>query len=144
MTKRHDCGTDYERALVEFGTHKELPENRRSAADAIARHQSHRGTAVSEVYWLEYEDGRIWPVIVNFEDGSHCWVSWGWVGHFDTQVPGSAEQNGEWITWLPENRRHDGWTSPESAVKEDHCPCSPGLLQPLGSACSYCGEVIER
>ncbi|MGZ5367660.1 MAG: hypothetical protein ACXWDB_08020 [Aeromicrobium sp.] len=143
MTKRHDCGTDFERALLEFGTHRELPANRRSAADAIARHATHRRTSVADVYWLEYDDDRIWPVIVNFADGSRCWVSWGWVNHYDSQVPGSEVQNVDWITWLPENRCKDGWTSPKGVVQERHCPCFPGLLQPIGSECSYCGEVIE-
>jgi hypothetical protein len=143
MAKRHDCGTDYERALVEFGTHSELPANRRSAAEAIARHAQHQSTAVAEVYWLEYEDDRIWPVIVVFEDGSRCWVSWGWVDHYEVRVPGSEEQNGEWITWLPENRRQDGWRTLKKEVAAAQCPCFPGLLQPVGAACSYCGEVVE-
>ena len=107
-TVRRDVGTDYERALSEFGTHRELPANRRSAAEAIRRHADHQRTSVADAYWLGYQDERIRPVIVNFADGTHCWVSWGWVCHYDVPVPGAEEERGEWTTWLPENRRQDG------------------------------------
>ena len=105
---RHDLGTGYERALSEFGTHRDLPANQRSAMEAIRRHAEHRQTSIASVHWLDYDDDRIRPVIVDFADGTHCWVSWGWVCHYAVNVPGADEENGEWTTWLPENRRQDG------------------------------------
>jgi hypothetical protein len=77
-TVRHELGTDYERALSEFGTHRDLAANRHSAAQAIRRHAEHQQTSVANVYWLEYSDHRIRPVVVNFAAGTHCWMSWGW------------------------------------------------------------------
>ena len=65
-TIRHDVGTDYERALSEFGTHHDLPANQRSAAEAIRRHAEHRQTSIASVHWLDYDDDRIRPVIVDF------------------------------------------------------------------------------
>jgi hypothetical protein len=143
-TIRHDVGTDYERALREFGTHRELPANRQSAAQAIRRHAEHRHTSVANVYWLEYPDDRIRPVIVDFADGTQCWVSWGWVSHGAVNVPGAEEENGTWTTWLPENRRQQGQRSRERDAPMGECPCSPGLKQPLGSECLYDGRLIEH
>jgi hypothetical protein len=142
-TVRHEVGTDYERALSEFGTHRHLPANRRSAAEAIRRHAQHQRTSVANAYWLEYADDRIRAVIVNFRDGTRCWVSWGWVCHYGVSVPGAEEENGEWTTWLPENRRQHGRRGREREVAMGECPCTPGLKQPLGSECAYDGELIE-
>ena len=123
--------------------HRELPANRRSAAEAIRRHAHHQRTSVTDAYWLEYQDERIRPVIVNFADGTHCWVSWGWVCHYDVPVPGAEEERGEWTTWLPENRRQDGRRGRQGEVATGECPCRPGLKQPLGSECPYDGKLVE-
>ena len=129
--------------MSEFGTHRDLPANQRSAAEAIRRHAEHRRTSIASVHWLDYDDDRIRPVIVDFADGTHCWVSWGWVCHYAVNVPGAEEENGEWTTWLPENRRQDGRRRREREVATGECPCSPGLKQPLGSECAYDGKLVE-
>jgi len=33
---------------------------------------------------------------------------------------------------------------PISVVRTAHCGCFPGLQQPIGTNCSYCGEPVVR
>jgi hypothetical protein len=33
---------------------------------------------------------------------------------------------------------------PISVVRTAHCGCFPGLQQPIGTNCSYCGEPVLR
>lgn len=141
-TTRHEYGTDYERALADFPTHKELPANRRSAAEAIERHAAHRATSVADVAWIEYDDDRIQPIDVHFEDGSRCTVYWGFVYHFDTDVPGADGGPEHFSTWLPENRRRSESIADRIEATHAQCECAPGLQQPVGSSCMYCAEPI--
>ena len=140
-TVRHDVGTEYERALSGFGTHRELPANRRSAAEAIRRHAHHQRTSVADAYWLEYQDERIGPVIVNFADGTHCWVAWGCA---TTTYPFPAPKKRRRVDHLAAREPPAGWPRRrQGEVAAGECPCTPGLKQPLGSECPYDGRLVE-
>ena len=133
-----DCGADYERAIRLFRDHDGLPANRRSAAEAIARHAAHRHTEVVAVR-LDHGRGRIF---VDFADGSDAHVEYGYV-HHSVDVPGAvASVNLSGCdTWLPVNAQRA--SAPRvRPVGTAECLCTPGFRQPIGSECPNCGEIV--
>ena len=142
-------------ALTAWGKYSDFPYKRQAARTAYEKMVGIRGVPDNDAH------GRPAFYIVDTEQ----YVAVRWHGSIGLMFQAGFITSAERLTaeWVPSPRatdtedggslrwRHefpdhvrfqDAKSSPDSRLGE--CTCSPGMLQPVGSQCSYCEELIGQ